>query len=110
MLGIIAHDTKKHRRDQIFEDGFDFTLAATRKEMAKQQGGFDKTKVRRATTTTTAAGHGSGGSSLSLLCRNRTRMSSQGCWLAGIVREGGWPICHPAGGSCDRSVGHEGTA
>eukprot|EP00903_Cladosiphon_okamuranus_P013311 g12406.t1 len=44
VLGIISHDTKKHRRDQIFEDGFDFTLAATRKEMAKQQGGFDKTK------------------------------------------------------------------
>ena len=48
VLGIISHDTKKHRRDQIFEDGFDFTLAATRKEMAKQQGGFDKTKVCRA--------------------------------------------------------------
>lgn len=45
VLGIISHDTKKHRRNQIFEDGFDFTLAATRKEMAKQQGGFDKTKV-----------------------------------------------------------------
>lgn len=51
MLGIISHDTKKHRRDQIFEDGFDFTLAATRKEMAKQQGGFDKTKVGGATPT-----------------------------------------------------------
>lgn len=47
MLGITSHDNKKHRRDQIFEDGFDFTLADTRKEMAKQQGGFDKTKVRR---------------------------------------------------------------
>lgn len=47
VLGIISHDTKKHRRDQIFEDGFDFTLAATRQEMAKQQGGFDKTKVGR---------------------------------------------------------------
>lgn len=46
MLGIMSHDTKKHRRNQIFEDGFDFTLASTRKEMAKQQGGFDKTKVR----------------------------------------------------------------
>lgn len=46
MLGIMSHDTKKHRRNQIFEDGFDFTLAATRKEMAKQQGGFDKTKVK----------------------------------------------------------------
>lgn len=46
VLGITSHDNKKHRRDQIFEDGFDFTLADTRKEMAKQQGGFDKTKVR----------------------------------------------------------------
>ncbi|CAM9156617.1 unnamed protein product, partial [Hapterophycus canaliculatus] len=44
VLGIMSHDTKKLRRNQIFEDGFDFTLAATRKEMAKQQGGFDKTK------------------------------------------------------------------
>ncbi|CAN0260542.1 unnamed protein product, partial [Ectocarpus fasciculatus] len=44
VLGITSHDNKKHRRDQIFEDGFDFTLADTRKEMAKQQGGFDKTK------------------------------------------------------------------
>lgn len=48
VLGIISHDTKKHRRNQIFEDGFDFTLASTRKEMEKQQGGFDKTKVTRA--------------------------------------------------------------
>lgn len=47
VLGIISHDTKKHRRDQIFEDGFDFTLPATRQEMAKQQGGFDKTKVEQ---------------------------------------------------------------
>lgn len=54
-LGIISHDTKKHRRDQIFEDGFDFTLDATRKEMAKRQGGFDKTKVLA------AAGEGGGG-------------------------------------------------
>lgn len=59
VLGIISHDTKKHRRDQIFEDGFDFTLAATRKEMAKQQGGFDKTKVEWATP---AAGHETGAS------------------------------------------------
>lgn len=45
-LGVVSHDTKKHRRDQIFEDGFDFTLAAAREEMAKLEGGFDKTKAR----------------------------------------------------------------
>lgn len=44
-LGVISHDTKRHRRNQIFEDGFDFTLAAAREEMAKIEGGFDRSKV-----------------------------------------------------------------
>ncbi|CAM9117745.1 unnamed protein product, partial [Laminaria digitata] len=39
-------DTKKLRRNQIFEDGFDFTLASARKGMAKLAKGFDKTKAR----------------------------------------------------------------
>eukprot|EP00904_Undaria_pinnatifida_P007854 jgi/Undpi1/4199/HiC_scaffold_16.g07566.m1 len=38
------NDTKKLRRNQIFEDGFDFTLASARKGMAKLARGFDKTK------------------------------------------------------------------
>lgn len=45
-LGVSAHDTRRHRRNQIFEDGFDFTLAAAKEEMAKLEGGFDKTKAR----------------------------------------------------------------
>lgn len=43
--GVVAHDTKRLRRNQIFEDGFDFTLVDARKEMAKLDGGFDKTKA-----------------------------------------------------------------
>ena len=46
MFGVVSHDTKKHRRDQIFEDGFDFTLASARKGMARLAKGFDKTKAR----------------------------------------------------------------
>lgn len=45
-LGVVSHDTKKLRRHQIFEDGFDFTLAAAKEEMAKLEEGFDKTKAR----------------------------------------------------------------
>lgn len=46
VVGVVSHDTKKLRRDQIFEDGFDFSLAAARDGMAMLEGGFDKTKAR----------------------------------------------------------------
>lgn len=47
MFGDVSNDndTKKLRRNQIFEDGFDFTLASARKGMAKLAKGFDKTKA-----------------------------------------------------------------
>lgn len=49
MFSVVSNDLtdpKKLRRNQIFEDGFDFTLASARKGMAKLAKGFDKTKAR----------------------------------------------------------------
>lgn len=50
VLGVVSHDTKKHRRNQIFEDGFDFSSAIAMQDMARLKEGVDRTKASRSHT------------------------------------------------------------
>lgn len=47
VLGVVSHDTNKHRRNQIFEDGFDFSSAVAMQDMAKLKQGVDRTKASK---------------------------------------------------------------